>query len=138
MKKFLLIILVAGLIYGVAWVAMAKIGEQTLFKSIKTESVKVTGFPQRFVATMEKPEITVGNALLTSNQSLQISRNITGSEYEFVLPRDITMNSNQNVVTCHFAEPAHLHISVEPLMLEKQKYQDLQSLLKDPKFYAAF
>ena len=138
MKKLLLIVLVAGIIYSVAWVALAQLGEQKLSQAIKTESVSVTGFPQGFTAKFKKPEITVGNAVLSSNESLEVSRDIAGSEYHFVLPRNITIRSKQTVLNCHFAKPAALVISVEPLGLEKQQYHTLQSLLKDPKFYAAF
>ena len=138
MKRILLILLVAVSVYSVAWVALAKLGEKELAKTIKTESVKVTGYPERFTATFEKPQVMIGNSLLTSEQPLQVSRNIAGSEYHFILPRDITTHSGPSVVTCHFTKPADMLVSVEPLALEKQQYPTLQSMLKDPKFYAAF
>lgn len=137
MKRLLLIILAAGLMYTALWFWIANNSEKKLAELVKTDSVSVTGFPKRFRAEFVKPQITIGNVVLTTQQKVLVERNLPGSKYAILLPHDFIIINGNVKATCHFTKPAEFSVVMQSQFLEKAPIEALPDLLKDPKFYHA-
>lgn len=138
--------------FSAAWWWIARISEQQLAarvvaapagQGLRAESVRISGFPNRFVATFEKPVVGLPGSKIYSDEPLKLVRNVIGSHYTLILPNTIRADANGQILTCRYPEAPRIELKIAPLALERHQIElggpeKVANILKDPNFYKAF